>query len=151
MEWSFSDVWDLVGDTKESCFSSICICFMEWSFSDVWDLVGDAKDGCFSSICMEEFGWWNTFQIFGISLQLVCGQFGGTFEDNETFRSLKVSTNWDLVLVVSYQGFCAMYFHLWFSTICNFFLLELSVIASSTECSSSWTQCAFSFSFSFFQ
>ena len=35
-----------------------------------------------------------------------------TFEDNETFRSLKVSTNWDLVLVVSYQGFCAMYFHL---------------------------------------
>lgn len=28
-----------------------------------------------------------------------------TFEDNETFRSLKVSTNWDLVFVVSYQGF----------------------------------------------
>ena len=43
---------------------------MEWNLSDVWNAVGDAKDSCFSSFCMGElFGDTLFFGlVYGVSL-----------------------------------------------------------------------------------
>ena len=75
---------------------------MEWSFSDVWYPEGDAEDGCFSSFCMEELVGETPFNYleYGSTVPaclmwLIWYECNiHTLEDNETFKSLKISNFW---------------------------------------------------------
>ena len=97
--------------------------------------MGDAKDGCFSSLCMGElFGDTLFFGLeYGVSLFDVANlegmkylHFWGCWE---IYWSFEVFASWDIVWVVSYLGFYAMYFRIWFPAICFcFFVIFFKIL-----------------------
>ena len=115
--------------------------------------MGDAKDGCFSSLCMGElFGDTLFFGLeYGVSLFDVANLEGMKYPHFwgcwEIYWSFEVFASWDIVWVVSYLGFYAMYFCIWFPAICLcffvIFFFFFLVFVSSTVYSSSWTWSTF--------
>ena len=110
--------------------------------NDVWYIVGDAKDGCFSSLCMGELFRDTLFfdleygaSLFGVAI-LEGTKYPHFWGCWEICWSSEVFGSWDIVWVVSYLGFYAMYFRIWFPAICFcfsviffffFFCLNLSM------------------------